>query len=64
MEQIIQQLDDLIVCELFLGFLFLVVCGIVCFFLCRLMLAIAKFFEAKARIMRHDLAINNYKDDD
>lgn len=58
------QLNELIACELVLGFLFLVVCGIVCFFLCRLMLAIAKFFEAKARIMRHDLALNNYKDDD
>ena len=58
------QLNELIACELVLGFLFLVVCGIVCFFLCRLMLAIAKFFEAKSRIMRHDLAVNNYKDDD
>ena len=59
-----ENLNDLLACELVLGFLFLVVCGIVCFFLCRLMLAIAKFFEAKARIMRHDLAVNNYKDDD
>ena len=59
-----ENLNDLFACELVLGFLFLVVCGIVCFFLCRLMLAIAKFFEAKARIMRHDLAVNNYKDDD
>ena len=59
-----ENLNDLLACELVLGFLFLVVCGIVCFFLCRLMLAIAKFFEAKARIIRHDLAVNNYKDDD
>ena len=59
-----ENLNDLLACELVLGFLFLVVCGIVCFFLCRLMLAIAKFFEAKARIMRHDLAVNNYQDDD
>jgi hypothetical protein len=59
-----ENLNDLLACELVLGFLFLVVCGIVCFFLCRLMLAIAKFFEAKARIMRHDLALNNYKEDD
>ena len=59
-----ENLNDLLACELVLGFLFLVVCGIVCFFLCRLMLAIAKFFEAKASIMRHDLALNNYKDDD
>ena len=58
------QLNELIACELVLGFLFLVVCGIVCFFLCRLMLAISKFFEVKARILRHDLAVNNYKDDD
>ena len=58
------QLNELIACELVLGFLFLVVCGIVCFFLCRLMLAIAKFFEAKARIIRHDLAVQNYHDDD
>lgn len=59
-----ENLNDLLACELVLGFLFLVVCGIVCFFLCRLMFAIAKFFEAKARIIRHDLAVNNYKDDD
>ena len=57
-------LNDLLACELVLGFLFLVVCGIVCFFLCRLMLAIAKFFEAKARLIRHDLAVQNYHDDD
>jgi len=59
-----QELNEFLVCELFLVFLFLVVCGIVCFFLCRLMLAIAKFFEAKASIVRHELAVNNYKDDD
>lgn len=59
-----EQLNELLACELVLGFLFLVVCGIVCFFLCRLMLAIAKFFEAKARIIRHDLAVQNYHADD
>ncbi len=59
-----ENLNDLLACELVLGFLFLVVCGIVCFFLCRLMLAIAKLFEVKARIMRNELAVNNYKEDD
>ena len=59
-----ENLNDLLACELVLGFLFLVVCGIVCFFVCRLLLAIAKFFEVKARIIRHDLAVQNYHEDD
>lgn len=59
-----ENLNDLLACELVLGFLFLVVCGIVCFFVCRLLLAVAKWFEVKARLIRHDLALNNYKDDD
>ena len=57
-------LNDLLACELVLGFLFLVVCGIVCFFVCRLLLAVAKWFELKAQLIRHDLAVQNYHDDD
>lgn len=64
MEEIVNHFDDLLACELVLGFLFLVVCGVVCFFLCRLLLALAKFFEAKAQVIRHDLAVQNYREDD
>ena len=46
------------------GLLFLLVVGVVGFFVCRLLLAISKFFEAKTKALRHDLAVNNYREDD
>ena len=47
-------------------FLFLWVCtgGVLVFFVCRLLLAVSKWFEIKTRLLSHDLALNNYRDDD
>ena len=59
-----QSLNELLALELVLGFLFLVVGCVVCFFVCRLLLAIAKWFECKTKSIQHDLALNNYHDDD
>lgn len=64
MENFSNELNQLLACEVVLAFLFLAVCGVVCFFLCRLMLAVAKWFEVKAALLRHDLALNNYHDDE
>ena len=59
-----EQLGQMLALELVLGFLcFFLVC-VCCFFLCRLLLALAKFFEAKAKALRHDMAVNNYREDD
>lgn len=59
-----QQLNELLALELFLGFLFLLLSGVVVFFVCRLLLAISKWFEIKSKILAHDLALKNYRDDD
>ena len=47
-------------------FFFVWVCtgGVVVFFVCRLLLAISKWFETKTKILSHDLALKNYRDDD
>ena len=58
------ELNELLALELFLGFLFFILSGVVVFFVCRLLLALSKFFEVKRRILAHDLALKNYRDDD
>lgn len=64
MENISQSLGELLALEVVLSLLFLLVVGVVGFFVCRLLLAISKFFEAKTKALRHDLAVNNYREDD
>ena len=57
-------LSDFLAIEIVLGFLFFFGFCVVCFFVCRLLLAVAKWFEAKAQLIRHDLALKNYHDDE
>ena len=64
METISQSVGELLALEVVLSLLFLLVVGVVGFFVCRLLLAISKFFEAKTKALRHDLAVNNYREDD
>lgn len=59
-----QELNQMLQVEIVLGFLFFVLSGVVCFFVCRLLLAVAKWFDARRRVVEHDLALNNYRVDD
>lgn len=59
-----QTLSEIIALELFFGFLAVCFFGVLCFFVCRLLLAVAKWFEVKRRLLEHEFAVKNYRDDD
>ena len=62
--QELNALQELAAFEIVLASVCVLVGVVVSGFVCRLLLAVAKWVEAKTRILRHDLAVNNYREDD